>query len=112
MGRTYTIIKNSGKKIKAFFSDKGSTSSTIFFREKGSLITDNQKLANLFNIYFINVTDTLQLKKSPLKFQCLSEIISFYENHDSISKMKESNIIPKEFSFKEVSSNEIKKINR
>ena len=32
------------------------------------------------------------------------------ENHDSISKIKENNIIPKEFFFKEVSSNEVKKI--
>ena len=112
MGRTYTVIKNSGKKSKLSFQIKAQQVVPFFFREKGSLITDNQKLANLFNTYFINVTDTLQLKKSPLKFQCLSEIISFYENHDSISKMKESNIIPKEFSFKEVSSNEIKKINR
>ena len=39
----------------------------------------------------------------------LSEIIPFYENHDSISKIKENNIIPKEFCFKEVSSSEIKK---
>ena len=35
-------------------------------------MTDNQKLANLFNTYFINITDNLQLKKSPLKFQSLS----------------------------------------
>ena len=53
---------------------------------------------------------TLQLKKSPLKIKSLSEIISFYGNHDSISKIKENNIIPKGFSFKEVSSNEVKKI--
>ena len=45
----------------------------------------------------MNITDTLQLKKSPLKFQYLYEIISFFENHDSISKIKENNIILKEF---------------
>ena len=79
-------------------------------KEKGDLITDNQKLANLFNTYSINFIHTLQLKKSPRKFQSFSEIISFYENHDSISKIKENNIIPKEFYFKEVSSNEAKTI--
>ena len=78
-------------------------------KEKGYLITDNRKLANLFNTYFLNIIGTLQLKKSPLKFQSLSEIISFYGNHDSISKIKENNIIPKGFCFKEVSSNEVKK---
>ena len=30
-------------------------------KEKGYLINNNQKLANLFNTYFINITDTLQL---------------------------------------------------
>ena len=79
-------------------------------KEKDDLIIDNQKLANLFNAYFINIADTLQLEKSYLKFQSLSEIISFYENQDSISKIKENNVIPKEFSFKEASSNELKKI--
>ena len=49
-------------------------------------------------------------QKSPLKFQSLSEIISFCKNDDSIFKIKENNIIPKEFFFKEISFNEIKKI--
>ena len=92
------------KKNYTFFSDKGLASSNIALKQKGDLITGNEKLANLFNACFINTTDILQLKKS------LSEIISFYENHDSISKIKENNIIPKEFCFKEVSSNEVKKI--
>ena len=35
--------------------------------EKGNLITDNKKLANLFNSYFINITDNLKLKKISLK---------------------------------------------
>ena len=73
-------------------------------KQKGDLITDNEKLANLFNACFINTTNILQLKKS------LSEIISFCENHDSTSKIKENNIIPKGFCFKEVSYNEVKKI--
>ena len=65
-------------------------------KEKGNLITNGKKLTNLFNTYyFINITDILQLKKLPLKFQSLAEVISFYENHDSISKIKEINIIPK-----------------
>ena len=36
-------------------------------KEKGNLITDNKKLANLFNSYFINITDNLKLKKINLK---------------------------------------------
>ena len=95
---------------KPFFSNKGLASSNIVFKEKGNLITENQKLANLFNTYFINITDLLQLKKLPLKVPSLSKIISFYENHDSISKIKENNIIPKEFSIKAVTSKEVENI--
>ena len=79
-------------------------------KEKDNLITDIKKLANLFNTYFVNITNALQLKQSPLRFPSLAEIISFYENHDSIFKSKENNIILKEFCLKEVSSNEIKKV--
>ena len=53
------------KKIKLFFSDKGVASSNIV--ALGDIITDNQKLTYLFNTYLENITDTLQLKKLPLK---------------------------------------------
>ena len=53
------------KKTNLFFSDKGSAKSNIFLKEKGNLITDNKKLPYLFNTYFINITDILQLKNHP-----------------------------------------------
>ena len=53
--------------MKTFFSDKGLASGNIVLKEKDNLITDNQKLENLFNTYFITITDTLQLKKITLK---------------------------------------------
>ena len=67
-------------KLKSFFSDKGLASSNIVLKEKGNLITDNQKLANLFNIDLLNIIKTLQLEKLPLKFQSLSEniLVNFY----------------------------------
>ena len=70
------------KKIKSFFTNKGLASNNIVLKEKGNLITHNQKLANTC---FINITDTLQLK-SPLKL--LSQKLFFYENHDSIFRIK------------------------
>ena len=51
------------KKIKPFFSDISLANSNIVLKVKGNLIIDNQKLANLFNTYFINIINTLQLKK-------------------------------------------------
>ena len=69
-------------------------------KERGDLITNDQKLANLFNTHLINNTENLQLKKLFLNFQSFSEIISFYEIFHSLSKVKENNIISKQFYFK------------
>ena len=52
-----TAVSLKSQILKAFSKRKLKT------KEKGDLITDNQKLANLFNSYFINITDTLKLKK-------------------------------------------------
>ena len=100
------------KRIKPFFSDKGLAHNSIDLKENGNLITDTQELANLFNTYYINLINTLQLKNSPTKFKSLSEILSFYKNHDSISKIKAGNNLQQQFHFKEVSSNEVKKNNK
>lgn len=69
-------------------------------KERGDLITNDQKLVNLFNTHLINNTENLQLKKLFLNFQSFSEIISFYEIFHSLSKVKENNIISKQFYFK------------
>ena len=49
---------------------------------------DIQKLATLFNTYFINITNTLRLKKWPLKLQPLFDIISFYDSRAIYLKSK------------------------
>ena len=98
------------KRIKPFFADKGLANNSIVLKENGHLITDTQELPNLFNTYYINLINTLQLKISHTKFKSLSEILSFYKNHDSISKIKAGNNLQQQFHFKEVSSNEVKKI--
>ena len=63
------------KKVKPFFSDKGLETHNIILKGKDELITDSSTLANLFNKYFINITNTLKLKKSPSKFQPLSKLL-------------------------------------
>ena len=60
------IIKNSGKKITPFFSHKGLASSNIVLKGNGDLITDNKKIANLFNTCFINITDFTTKTRKPM----------------------------------------------
>ena len=64
------------KKVKPFFLDKGLETNNIILKAKDELITYSSTLANLFNNYFINITNTLKLKKSPSKFQSLSKLLT------------------------------------
>ena len=51
------------KSVKPIFNDKGSNSSKITLEEEDNIISDERKIANIINNYFINVTKTLNLKK-------------------------------------------------
>ena len=66
-----TAVSLKSQILKAFSKRKLKT------KEKGDLITDNQKLANLFNSYFINITDTLKLKKIGLKISISLKLFLF-----------------------------------
>ena len=75
--------------------------------EKNAIVVDEEKIANIMNNYFINITKNLNLK--PLdknKFD-----IDIFENHISIKKIHETfpNIIPENFHFKEVSKDDVRK---
>ena len=50
------------KNVKPFFSDKGVNSSKITLVAKNSIVVDKNKIANIMNNYFINITKTLNLK--------------------------------------------------
>ena len=50
------------KHVKPSFSDKGVNSSKITLVEKSSIIVDENKIANIMNNYFINITKTFSLK--------------------------------------------------
>ena len=70
------------KNVKPSFSDKGVNSSKITLVEKNSIIVNENKIANIINNYFINITKTRNLKtlnKSQID-------IDKFENHISIKK--------------------------
>ena len=57
--------KSFGKNIKRFFSDKGLQTNNIILKDKNRLVTDSSIIANTFNNYFIDITNTLNLKPMP-----------------------------------------------
>ena len=95
------------KNVKAFFSDKGVNSSKIASVEKNSIAVDENKVANIMNNYFINITKTLNVKtlnKNQID-------IDKFKNHISIKKVHETfpENIPGSFHFEQVSSDIVRK---
>ena len=68
------------KNVKPFFRDKGVNSSKITLDEKNAIVVDEEKIANIMNNYFTNITKNLNLKPlNKYKFD-----IDIFENHISI----------------------------
>ena len=75
-----TDNKKFWKAIKPIFTDKIQTSQTINLLEKGKIISDDMKIAEVFNEYFANITDELELTENTAN-------LSFSENiEESIDK--------------------------
>ena len=75
-----TDNKKFWKAIKPIFTDKIQTSQTINLLKKGEIISDDMKIAEVFNEYFANITDELELTENTAN-------LSFSENiEDSIDK--------------------------
>ena len=64
------------KNLKPFFSDKGLNSSKITLVEQNAVVVDEEKIANIMNNYFVNIT------KKPLDKSKVD--IDMFENHISI----------------------------
>ena len=78
-------LKNFGKRLN--LQKQGLNSNKIFLSEKGRLIKDPAEIATTINEYFVNITETIELKQS--QFDHLSNI---FEDHTSIIRTK-SNLI-------------------
>ena len=79
-------------------------------QDKIILVADSSIIANTFNDYFINITNTLNLKPSKPKSKSLSDLLKLYEDHLSVLKIKENYKIQNKFQFREVSTDEVRKI--
>ena len=77
--------KNFLRTIKPHFSDKGNFSNKIMISEKYYIVSDDRRLSEIFNTYFINITKTLDLKPSIIPTnKSVPEIIETFKDHPSI----------------------------
>ena len=82
--------------------------------ENGELISDDCKIAELFNNYFKNITQDLGIQQDIAHISVtdgindpIDKAIEKYKNHHGIIKIKEMYPDPKPFEFREVNSGEI-----
>ena len=69
--------------------DKNSLqTNNIILKDKYRLVTDSSIIANIFDKYFINISNTL--KPSMPKSKALSDSIKLYEDYFSVLKIKEN----------------------
>ena len=100
--------------IKLVFAEKIKTTPSITLEENGELISDDRKIAELFNSYFISITKELGIQQDIAHISVtdgindpIDKAIEKYKNHQSIIKIREMYPDPQPFEFREVNSGEI-----
>ena len=97
--------KNFWKMIKTYFSNKGLNSNKTFLSEKGSPIKDPVAIAATMNDYFVNITQTIELKQ----FQS-DHANNLSEDHTSIISIKPNlDNVSDKFDLKKVHEKEVKR---
>ena len=102
------------KTVKPLFSNKIQSSSSITLIENDVLESDEGKVAEIMNNYFVNITDTLGIscnEDSPdnLDEDPCSRVIKHFQSHSSILKIQESVRSAKKFSFRKATVEEMLK---
>ena len=98
------------KKMKPFFSDEGLRTNNIILKDKNRLVTESSIIATIFDNYFINTTNNLNLKPSMPKPESLSDILKLHDEHFSVLKIKGKYKIHNNCQFREVSPDEVRAI--
>ncbi len=74
--------------IKPFMTNKGKTNTNIMLRENGEVLTDNQRVCDVFNNYYVNIADGIG-ENTDISVMDLPMIIAKYDDHPSVRRIKE-----------------------
>ena len=96
--------------VKPLFSDKIQASTAITLLENDELANDNKVVANIFNNYFVRITDSLNILTVSENLTPTNEIsdpldiaLTKYKFHPSVQCIKERVQVKQRFEFKHVS---------
>ena len=102
------------KTVKPLFSDKHFSNNKITLLEGEEIISNDNEIAEIFNAYFANIVDNLNVKgfvtsdySYAPELDNIMNIVEKFKNHPSISKIKKIVKIDQPFSFLPVSESVI-----
>ena len=102
------------KTVKPLFSDKIQTLGSITLLEGDELVSEDKKVAEILNDYFVNITASLEIseiEENLIKTNELSDpiniAVNMYKRHPSIQLIKQRVTVGEKFSFQQVSLEEI-----
>ena len=116
------IDKNFWKTFKPLFTDKTSGQNKIALVENENIVNDDKMICEIFNSYFVNITDTLPITAPPESDVEITSTtdrvlhsIQKYRNHPSIVRIKENVGVVDKFEFNFIAPidvwNEINQLN-
>ena len=103
------------KTLKPFFSNKGLNSNKLMLKENNRLITEEKELATVMNTFFVNIAESLDLKKdddsslNPINSENINDILEKHKNHPSVQEISQNFMTNKKFSFEFVTEDLVRK---
>ena len=101
--------------MKPFFSGKGGVKDNIVLVDDNKIISDDIEVAQVFNDFFENTVNTLEIKENKAVLTNAADIdgviekaIKTFENHPSIISIRENVKIESRFSFSKVKACDIR----
>ena len=108
-----TNHKNFWRVVKPNFSNKIVRINRVILRDGGKIISDTEKVADTFNMFFVNIGNTLKINKDKRflvetndVFDPVLKTVKKYSGHPSILNIKEK-MNNNMFSFRNVTYEEI-----
>ncbi len=104
---SHTSVSNYFKERYSFMSSKGENHNEIMLCEDDVIITEPEKVGEVFNDYFIKVTEDIGIREN-INGSTISDILDMYTDHHSVLKIA-NNHDGQLFTLKTVSVQEMEK---
>ena len=83
-------------------------------KENNNFITVEKELATVMNTFFVNITESLDLKKdddsslNPINSENINDILEKHKNHPSVQEISQTFMTNKKFSFEFVTEDHVR----